>query len=81
MLAAAVIGATILDVIGNYAGSSKSSNTEINIGGTMAGNAASVGQRLVQRELDVQDTLEQYIGHPVNLMVNATMELPCLNRS
>lgn len=80
-LATAVIGATLLDIVGNYAGSSKRSNTEINIGGTVADNAASVGQRLVQRELDVQDTLEQYIGHPVSLMVNQTIELPCLNRS
>lgn len=80
-LATAVIGATLIDIVGDFAGRGKRGNTEINIGGSVAENAASVGQRLVQRELDVQDTLEQYIGHPVNLMVNATMELPCLNRS
>lgn len=80
-LAAAVIGATVIDIIGDIGSRGRRGNTEINIGGTAADNAASVGQRLVQRELDVQDTLEQIIGHPVNLMVNQTIELPCLNRS
>jgi type IV secretory pathway VirB10-like protein len=80
-LTVAAIGATALDVLGSWARGSDNSGTEINIGGSAANNVASIGQQIIQRELQVKDTLEQIIGMPVSLMVDRIIELPCLNRS
>lgn len=79
-LATAAIAATALDVIGSWGRSAKNSGTEINIGGAAANNVASIGQQIVQRELQVKDELQQIIGAPVSLMVDKIIELPCLNR-
>lgn len=80
-LAVAALGATALDVLGDLATSGRNAGTEINIGSSAANNVASIGQQIVQRELQVKDTLEQIIGKPVSLMVDRIIELPCLNRS
>ena len=80
-LTIAAIGATALDVLGDLARSGGDSGTEVNIGTSAAGNVASIGQRIIERELQVKDTLEQIIGMPVSLMVDRIIELPCLNRS
>ena len=40
-------------------------------------NAASIGERIIQRELNVQPNLEQVIGHPVSLMVDRTIAMGC----
>jgi type IV secretion system protein VirB10 len=68
-LAVAAIGATALDVLSGLARSTND-GTQINIGGAAADNAASIGERIIQRELQVQPSLEQAIGHPVSLMVD-----------
>ena len=80
-LTVAAIGATALDVLSSWAQGSKNNGTEINIGGSFANNAGSIGQQIIQRELQVKDELEQIIGMPVSLMVDRIIELPCLNRS
>jgi type IV secretion system protein TrbI len=79
-LAVAAIGATALDVLGSWARGGNNSGTEVNIGSSAANNVASIGQQIIQRELQVKDTLEQIIGMPVSLMVDRVIELPCLNR-
>lgn len=76
-LAGAAIGATFLDVISGFARSGSNHGTQINIGGAAADNAASIGERIIQRELNVQPTLEQIIGHPVSLMVDRTIMIGC----
>lgn len=76
-LAGAAIGATFLDVISGFARSGSNHGTQINIGGAAADNAASIGERIIQRELNVQPTLEQIIGHPVSLMVDRTIMMEC----
>jgi type IV secretion system protein TrbI len=78
-LAGAAIAATALDVLGGLARSGSNSGTQINIGGAAADNAASIGERIIQRELQVQPTLEQIIGHPVSLMVDRTIAMECYN--
>lgn len=80
-LVVAAIGATALDVLGGLGRSGRNSGTEVNIGTSAANNVASIGQQIIQRELQVKDTLEQIIGKPVSLMVDRIIELPCLNRS
>jgi type IV secretion system protein TrbI len=77
-LAGAALAATALDVLGSL-GRSNNSGTQINIGGAAADNAASIGERIIQRELNVQPTLEQAIGHPVSLMVDRTITMECYN--
>jgi type IV secretion system protein TrbI len=78
-LAGAAIAATALDVLSGLARSNSNSGTQINIGGAAADNAASIGERIIQRELNVQPTLEQIIGHPVSLMVDRTIMTECYN--
>jgi type IV secretory pathway VirB10-like protein len=80
-LTIAAIGATALDVLGGWARGGKNSGTEVNIGTSAANNVASIGQQIIQRELQVKDELYQIIGMPVSLMVDRIIELPCLNRS
>lgn len=75
-LAVAAIGATALDVLSNLARSTNN-GTQINIGGAATDNAASIGERIIQRELQVQPTLEQIIGKPVSLMVDRTIMMEC----
>lgn len=75
-LAVAAIGATALDVLSGLARSSND-GTQINIGGAAANNAASIGERIIQRELQVQPNLEQVIGHPVSLMVDRAIVMEC----
>jgi type IV secretion system protein VirB10 len=75
-LAVAAIGATALDVLSSLARSTNH-GTQINIGGAAADNAASIGERIIQRELQVQPTLEQIIGKPVSLMVDRTIMMEC----
>jgi type IV secretory pathway VirB10-like protein len=75
-LAVAAIGATALDVLSGLARSTNN-GTQINIGGAAADNAASIGERIIQRELQVQPNLEQVIGHPVSLMVDRTIVMGC----
>jgi type IV secretory pathway VirB10-like protein len=79
-LAIAAIGATILDVLPGLARGSNNSGTEVNIGSSAANNVASIGQRIIDRELNVKDELYQNISHDVSLMVDRVIELPCLNR-
>mgnify|MGYP002715542392 CR=1 FL=1 len=76
-LAGAAIAATALDVLGGLARGGRNSGTQINIGGAAADNAASIGERIIQRELQVAPTLEQIIGHPVSLMVDRTIAMAC----
>ena len=76
-LAGAAIAATALDVLGSLARGRDNSGTQINIGGAAADNAASIGERIIQRELNVQPTLEQAIGHPVSLMVDRAIAMEC----
>lgn len=76
-LAGAAIGATFLDVISGFARGGSNHGTQINIGGAAADNASSIGERIIQRELNVQPTLEQIIGHPVSLMVDRTIMMGC----
>lgn len=80
-LTIAAIGATALDVLAGWSRSSDNSGTEVNIGSSAANNVASIGQQIIQRELQVKDELYQIIGKPVSLMVDRIIELPCLNRS
>jgi type IV secretory pathway VirB10-like protein len=65
-----------LDVLSGLARSTNN-GTQINIGGAAADNAASIGERIIQRELQVQPTLEQIIGKPVSLMVDRTIMMEC----
>src|SRR3954447_23842034 len=76
-LAGAALAATALDVIGALARGGTNSGTQVNIGGAAADNAASIGERIIQRELQVQPNLEQVIGHPVSLMVDRTILAGC----
>jgi type IV secretory pathway VirB10-like protein len=61
-LAGAALAATALDVLSSLARGGSNSGTQINIGGAAADNAASIGERIIQRELQVQPNLEQVIG-------------------
>jgi type IV secretory pathway VirB10-like protein len=79
-LAIAAIGATILDVLPSLARNKNNDGTEVNIGSSAANNVASIGQQIIQRELQVKDELYQNIAHDVSLMVDRVIELPCLNR-
>jgi type IV secretory pathway VirB10-like protein len=80
-LTVAAIGATALDVLASWSRGGSNNGTEVNIGGAAANNVASIGQQIIQRELQVKDELYQIIGKPVSLMVDRIIELPCLNRS
>ena len=80
-LTVAAIGATALDVLGSWARGGSNNGTEVNIGTSAANNVASIGQQIIQRELQVKDELYQIIAKPVSLMVDRIVELPCLNRS
>lgn len=79
-LAIAAIGATILDVLPGLARGRNNEGTQVNIGSSAANNVASIGQQIIQRELQVKDELYQNIAHDVSLMVDRVIELPCLNR-
>jgi type IV secretory pathway VirB10-like protein len=77
-LAVAAIAATALDVLSDLA-RDDNNGTQVNIGGAAANNVTSIGDRIIQRELNVPPNLEQIIGHPVSLMVDRTIVMGCYN--
>jgi type IV secretion system protein TrbI len=57
-LATAIFAGTIIDILKGRLGTHSSSGVDINIGGALLGNAATVGEKLVDRELGRRPSLE-----------------------
>jgi len=75
-LAGATFLSTLISLGGNYAANINPERQELSIvGETVAQDAARVGQRVIDRELDLRPTIIVREGTPFNVLVNKDLEL------
>ena len=75
-LAGATLLSTLIALGGNYAANIKPEEKELSIvGQTVAQDASRVGQRVIDRELDLRPTITVPEGTPFNVLVTKDLEL------